>query len=105
MNLCRHRKTISVGEGNAGRTAVVAAWVRRTAALGRRVDAAARGRGDEAARVLELAGAWQVMTDYSGEAGARATRSLLSAAAPDRPTAIVYDNVPAQSSDVVGDES
>lgn len=47
---------------------------------------------DEAARALELAGAWQVATDYSGEAGARATRSLLTAAAPDRPTAIVYDN-------------
>lgn len=47
---------------------------------------------DEAARVLELAGAWQVTTDYSGEAGARATRSLLTAAPADRPTAIVYDN-------------
>ncbi|OXY88889.1 LacI family DNA-binding transcriptional regulator [Streptomyces diastatochromogenes] len=47
---------------------------------------------DEAARVLELAGAWQVTTDYSGEAGARATRSLLTAAPVDRPTAIVYDN-------------
>ncbi|SOD81668.1 LacI family DNA-binding transcriptional regulator [Streptomyces sp. Ag109_G2-15] len=47
---------------------------------------------DEAAQVLELAGAWQVTTDYSGEAGARATRSLLTAAPADRPTAIVYDN-------------
>ncbi|MDO0937385.1 LacI family DNA-binding transcriptional regulator [Streptomyces sp. DG2A-72] len=47
---------------------------------------------DEAGRALELAGAWQVATDFSGEAGARATRSLLTAAAPDRPTAIVYDN-------------
>ncbi|WP_405868426.1 LacI family DNA-binding transcriptional regulator [Streptomyces sp. NBC_00005] len=47
---------------------------------------------DEAARILELAGAWQVTTDYSGEAGARATRSLLASAPPDRPTAIVYDN-------------
>ena len=47
---------------------------------------------DEAARVLDLDGAWQVATDYSGEAGARATRSLLTAAPPDRPTAIVYDN-------------
>jgi DNA-binding LacI/PurR family transcriptional regulator len=47
---------------------------------------------DETARVLELAGAWQVTTDYSGETGARATRSLLTAAPPDRPTAIVYDN-------------
>ncbi|WP_328344640.1 LacI family transcriptional regulator [Streptomyces violaceus] len=39
-----------------------------------------------------LAGAWQVATDFSGDAGARATRSLLTASAPDRPTAIVYDN-------------
>jgi DNA-binding LacI/PurR family transcriptional regulator len=47
---------------------------------------------DEAARVLKLAGARQVATDYSGDAGARATRSLLTTAPPDRPTAIVYDN-------------
>ncbi|MFI7292647.1 LacI family DNA-binding transcriptional regulator [Streptomyces sp. NPDC050121] len=47
---------------------------------------------DAAARSLGLAGAWQVATDYSGEAGARATRSLLTATPPDRPTAIVYDN-------------
>ncbi|MFD5269539.1 LacI family DNA-binding transcriptional regulator [Streptomyces sp. NPDC058335] len=47
---------------------------------------------DEAARILGLAGARQVATDYSGEAGARATRSMLTAAPPDRPTAIVYDN-------------
>ncbi|WDV55173.1 LacI family DNA-binding transcriptional regulator [Streptomyces coeruleorubidus] len=47
---------------------------------------------DEAAGALALAGAWQVATDFSGDAGARATRSLLSAAPPDRPTAIVYDN-------------
>ncbi|MCL8014192.1 LacI family DNA-binding transcriptional regulator [Streptomyces sp. AS02] len=47
---------------------------------------------DEAARALRLAGAWQVATDFSGDAGARATRSLLTASAPDRPTAIVYDN-------------
>ncbi|ELP64531.1 LacI family DNA-binding transcriptional regulator [Streptomyces turgidiscabies] len=47
---------------------------------------------DEAARGLDLAGAWQVSTDYSGDAGARATRSLLSASAADRPTAILYDN-------------
>ncbi|MFF8909408.1 substrate-binding domain-containing protein [Streptomyces olivaceoviridis] len=38
------------------------------------------------------AGAWQVATDFSGEAGARATRSLLTAAPADRPAAIVYDN-------------
>ncbi|WP_327432498.1 LacI family DNA-binding transcriptional regulator [Streptomyces sp. NBC_01236] len=47
---------------------------------------------DASAQMLELDGAWQVATDYSGDAGARATRSLLTAAPPDRPTAIVYDN-------------
>ncbi|MEU6231252.1 LacI family DNA-binding transcriptional regulator [Streptomyces sp. NPDC047042] len=47
---------------------------------------------DAAARELGLAGASQVATDYSGDAGARATRSLLSASAADRPTAILYDN-------------
>lgn len=47
---------------------------------------------DEAARALALAGTWQVATDFSGEAGARATRSLLMASGGDRPTAIVYDN-------------
>lgn len=47
---------------------------------------------DEAARALALAGAWQVATDFSGDAGARATRSLLMTSPPDRPTAIVYDN-------------
>ncbi|WP_159051783.1 substrate-binding domain-containing protein, partial [Streptomyces niveiscabiei] len=45
---------------------------------------------DAAARELGLEGARQVATDYSGEAGARATRAMLTAA--DRPTAIVYDN-------------
>lgn len=60
------------------------------AALGHTV---ARGAAfSEAGRVLGLAGAWQVTTDYSGEAGARATRSLLTAPPGDRPTAIVYDN-------------
>jgi DNA-binding LacI/PurR family transcriptional regulator len=48
---------------------------------------------DAAARALEPAArAWQVATDFSGAAGARATRSLLAAAPDDRPTAIVYDN-------------
>lgn len=47
---------------------------------------------DAAARALGLVGARQLATDQSGEAGARATRSLLTAAAPERPTAIVYDN-------------
>ncbi|MCX5330726.1 MULTISPECIES: LacI family DNA-binding transcriptional regulator [unclassified Streptomyces] len=60
------------------------------AALGH--TAARTAAFDEAARTLELAGAWQVTTDYSGEAGARATRSMLAADAADRPTAIVYDN-------------
>jgi DNA-binding LacI/PurR family transcriptional regulator len=41
---------------------------------------------------LGLALAVTVATDYSGEEGARATRSLLGAAAEQRPTAIVYDN-------------
>jgi DNA-binding LacI/PurR family transcriptional regulator len=70
-----HRRIARVGGAAAlGHTAM------RTAAF------------DQAARSLELAGAWQVTTDYSGEAGARATRSLLTAAPQDRPTAIVYDN-------------
>ncbi|CAL9588323.1 LacI family DNA-binding transcriptional regulator [Streptomyces sp. enrichment culture] len=47
---------------------------------------------DEAARALALAAAWQATTDYSGEEGARATRSLLTASAGERPTAILYDN-------------
>ena len=70
-----HRRIARVGGAAAlGHTAM------RTAAF------------DEAARSLELAGAWQVTTDYSGEAGGRATRSLLTAPPADRPTAIVYDN-------------
>ncbi|EFL35601.1 transcriptional regulator [Streptomyces viridochromogenes DSM 40736] len=70
-----HRRIARVGGAAAlGHTAI------RTAAF------------DEAAGALELAGAWQVATDFSGDAGARATRSLLTAAVPDRPTAIVYDN-------------
>jgi DNA-binding LacI/PurR family transcriptional regulator len=47
---------------------------------------------DEAARALGLAGARQVATDFSGDAGARATRALLTAPPGDRPTAVVYDN-------------
>ncbi|WP_030249175.1 MULTISPECIES: LacI family DNA-binding transcriptional regulator [unclassified Streptomyces] len=70
-----HRRIARVGGTAAlGHTAI------RTAAF------------DEAAGALALAGAWQVATDFSGDAGARATRSLLMADAPDRPTAIVYDN-------------
>ncbi|MFD7402268.1 LacI family DNA-binding transcriptional regulator [Streptomyces sp. NPDC059866] len=70
-----HRRIARVGGAAAlGHTAI------RTAAF------------DEAARGLQLAGAWQVATDFSGDAGARATRSLLTASPPDRPTAIVYDN-------------
>ncbi|MFC9125850.1 LacI family DNA-binding transcriptional regulator [Streptomyces sp. NPDC057099] len=68
-----HRRIARVGGAAAlGHTAI------RTAAF------------DEAAGAL--AGARQVATDFSGDAGARATRSLLTASAPDRPTAIVYDN-------------
>ncbi|WAZ24738.1 LacI family transcriptional regulator [Streptomyces cinnabarinus] len=85
-------------------TTAVTEAVRYLAALGHRRIARVGGAAalghtsirtaafDEAARSLALAGAWQVATDFSGDAGARATRSLLAAAAPDRPTAIVYDN-------------
>ncbi|MEV7393129.1 LacI family DNA-binding transcriptional regulator [Streptomyces sp. NPDC091215] len=78
--------------------------VRYLAALGHRRIARVGGAAElghtamrgtafaEAALELELAGAAQVTTDYSGEAGARATRSLLAATAGDRPTAIMYDN-------------
>jgi DNA-binding LacI/PurR family transcriptional regulator len=70
-----HRRIARVGgAADLGHTAI------RTAAF------------DEAAGTLALAGAWQVATDFSGDAGARATRSLLTAAPADRPTAIVYDN-------------
>ncbi|QFR00956.1 LacI family transcriptional regulator [Streptomyces phaeolivaceus] len=47
---------------------------------------------ERAAGSLKLVRVWQVATDFSGEAGARATRSLLTAPEDDRPTAIVYDN-------------
>ncbi|MGW4755641.1 LacI family DNA-binding transcriptional regulator [Streptomyces chartreusis] len=70
-----HRRIARVGGAAAlGHTAI------RTAAF------------DEAAGALALAGAWQVATDFSGDAGARATRSLLAASPEDRPTAILYDN-------------
>ncbi|MFF7378182.1 LacI family DNA-binding transcriptional regulator [Streptomyces massasporeus] len=70
-----HRRIARVGgAADLGHTAI------RTAAF------------DEAAGALALAGAWQVATDFSGDAGARATRSLLTSAPADRPTAIVYDN-------------
>ncbi|BBC32152.1 LacI family transcriptional regulator [Streptomyces graminofaciens] len=45
-----------------------------------------------AAGSLGLSRVWQVATDFSGESGARATRSLLTGVGDDRPTAIVYDN-------------
>ncbi|MEV5341803.1 LacI family DNA-binding transcriptional regulator [Streptomyces sp. NPDC052676] len=85
-------------------TTAVGEAVRYLAALGHRRIARVGGAAalghtalrtaafDAVARELGLAGAWQVATDFSGEAGARATRSLLTAAPPDRPTAIVYDN-------------
>ncbi|CAM5598882.1 Transcriptional regulator OS=Streptomyces glaucescens OX=1907 GN=SGLAU_25785 PE=4 SV=1 [Streptomyces glaucescens] len=85
-------------------TTAVGEAVRYLAALGHRRIARVGGAAalghtvlrtaafDEAAKALGLAGAWQVATDFSGEAGARATRSLLTAAPADRPTAIVYDN-------------
>ncbi|WP_318200735.1 LacI family DNA-binding transcriptional regulator [Streptomyces sp. SCL15-4] len=85
-------------------TTAVGEAVRYLAALGhRRIarigGAAALGHSgiraaafDAAGRSARLAGAWQVATDFSGEAGARATRTLLTAAPGERPTAIVYDN-------------
>jgi DNA-binding LacI/PurR family transcriptional regulator len=71
-----HRRIARVGGAAAlGHTAI------RTAAF------------DEAVGALEPpARAWQVATDFSGDGGARATRSLLAAAPQERPTAIVYDN-------------
>ncbi|MFE6287795.1 LacI family DNA-binding transcriptional regulator [Streptomyces sp. NPDC057877] len=70
-----HRRIARVGGAAAlGHTAI------RTAAF------------EATARELGLTGAAQVATDFSGDAGARATRSLLTAAPQDRPTAIVYDN-------------
>jgi DNA-binding LacI/PurR family transcriptional regulator len=85
-------------------TTAVTEAVRYLAALGHRRIARVGGAAalghtairaaafEEAARTLGLDGARQVTTDYSGDAGARATRSLLATAPPDRPTALVYDN-------------
>nr|WP_055507805.1 LacI family DNA-binding transcriptional regulator [Nonomuraea pusilla] len=63
--------------------------VARVAGLPELVHTAVRDQAfaDACAGVAE---AVTVHTDYTGEEGARATRRLLSA--PDRPTAIVYDN-------------
>ncbi|HSX96938.1 MAG TPA: substrate-binding domain-containing protein, partial [Streptomyces sp.] len=70
-----HRRIARVGgAGSLGHSAL------RTAAFAR------------AAGPLEATRVRQVATDFSGEAGARATRSLLAAPAADRPTALVYDN-------------
>ncbi|MGP2438362.1 LacI family DNA-binding transcriptional regulator [Streptomyces sp. JW3] len=70
-----HRRIARVGGAAAlGHTAI------RTAAF------------EAAARALGLAGARQVATDFSGDAGARATRSLLAAGPGERPTAVVFDN-------------
>ncbi|MFF0739820.1 LacI family DNA-binding transcriptional regulator [Streptomyces sp. NPDC004111] len=82
-------------------TAVTEA-VRYLAALGHRTVARVGGTAElghsrirraafaAAMAALGLDGERQVDTDFSGESGARATRSLLSAA--ERPTAILYDN-------------
>lgn len=83
----------------------VAEAVRYLAALGHRRIARVGGAAelghtsirtaafDEAVGALEPAArAWQVATDFSGDAGARATRTLLAAPEAERPTAIVYDN-------------
>ncbi|MFI7382868.1 LacI family DNA-binding transcriptional regulator [Streptomyces sp. NPDC049813] len=76
--------------------------VRYLAALGHRAVARVGGSPElghsairgaafcAAARRAGLDAARQLSTDFSGEAGARATRSLLTA--ERRPTAIVYDN-------------
>ncbi|KND46293.1 MULTISPECIES: LacI family DNA-binding transcriptional regulator [Streptomyces] len=84
-------------------TAVTEA-VRYLAALGHRRIARVGGAGSlghsalrtaafaTAAGSLKPVRVWQVATDFSGEAGARATRALLTGAGDDRPTAIVYDN-------------
>ncbi|MER5252344.1 MULTISPECIES: LacI family DNA-binding transcriptional regulator [unclassified Streptomyces] len=83
-------------------TTAVTEAVRYLAALGHRsiarVGGAAelghsvmRGAAFTAAMAdLGLPEGRQLATDFSGEAGARATRSLLAAA--ERPTAIIYDN-------------
>lgn len=83
----------------------VAEAVRYLAALGHRRIARVGGAAelghtsirtaafDETVGALEPAArAWQVATDFSGDAGARATRTLLAAPEAERPTAIVYDN-------------
>lgn len=76
--------------------------VRYLAALGHRRIAHVAGipelahtrvRMESFARIcadLDLDDATTITTDYTGESGARATRSLL--ASPDRPTAVIYDN-------------
>ncbi|WP_262062524.1 LacI family DNA-binding transcriptional regulator [Streptomyces sp. STR69] len=91
----------SVWTDDAG---AIADAVRYLAALGHRRIARVGGSGmlghtamravafDAAARESGLTGVWQLATDHSGEAGARATRSLLTGAPAERPTAIVYDN-------------
>lgn len=83
-------------------TTAITEAVRYLAALGHRTVArvggtaelghsAIRGAAFTAAVAdLGLPEGRQLATDFSGEAGARATRSLLAAA--ERPTAIIYDN-------------
>lgn len=83
-------------------TTAVTEAVRYLAALGHRSIARVGGTAElghsvirgtaftSAMADLGLPEGRQLATDFSGEAGARATRSLLAAA--ERPTAIIYDN-------------
>lgn len=83
-------------------TTAVTEAVRYLAALGHRSIARVGGTAElghsvirgaaftAAVADLGLPEGRQLATDFSGEAGARATRSLLAAA--ERPTAIIYDN-------------
>ncbi|GGM16697.1 hypothetical protein GCM10010129_71120 [Streptomyces fumigatiscleroticus] len=105
------RVTLLPGESTAWRVtgwsrpdaeAAVREAVRYLAALGHRRIARVGGHAalghtvirtaalDAIVAELGLEPARNITTDYSGEQGARATRSLL--ASPQRPTAIVYDN-------------
>ncbi|MGW5731808.1 MULTISPECIES: LacI family DNA-binding transcriptional regulator [Streptomyces] len=83
-------------------TTAVTEAVRYLAALGHRTIARVGGTAELGHSVIRgaaftaamtdlgLPAGRQLATDFSGEAGARATRSLLTAA--ERPTAIIYDN-------------
>lgn len=100
MKRWRNRKTISVGR--ITRTApaeIVSQWAPK-GPLKRNSDVEIAGFSSGKTILRQMVKAFapssraassQVATDFSGDAGARATRSLLTAAPQDRPTAIVYD--------------